>query len=107
MCMRSSDGEDRTRFRSDRITCENGRFFFSTREGTLEGPYLSREQAEVAAALYIRYRLDPTKCDSMSHKPDPHIYRYNDAVMEERRRDKDRREKDRREKDRRTGDRRG
>lgn len=101
MCMRSSDAEDKTRFRSDRITCENGRFFFNTREGTLEGPYLSREQAEVAAALYIRYSLDPTQCDSKAHTPDPHIYRYNDAVMEERRRENDRREKDRR-----TGDRR-
>ena|SRR6218665_1792481 len=106
MCMRSSDGEDRTRFRSDRIICENGRFFFATREGTLEGPYLSREQAEIAAALYIRYSLDPTKCDSKAHTPDPHIYRYKDAVMDERRRDRDRRESDRRENDRRVGDRR-
>lgn len=106
MCMRSSDSEDKTRFRSDRITCENGRFFFNTREGSLEGPYLTREQAEIAAALYIRYSLDPTQCDSKAHTPDPHIYRYNDAVMEERRRENERREKDRRAKDRRTADRR-
>lgn len=35
---RSTDPTPATRFRSDRISSVNGQYFFSTREGTLEGP---------------------------------------------------------------------
>ncbi|WP_240458366.1 DUF6316 family protein, partial [Pseudomonas aeruginosa] len=38
---RSTDPVPATRFRSDRISSVNGQYFFSTREGTLEGPYFS------------------------------------------------------------------
>lgn len=96
MSMRNTDNEDHLHFRSERINCQNGLFYFSTREGTLEGPFTSRDQAEIAAALFIRYHLDPTKIESAKHKPDAHIRRYGD-----------RREQDRRGEDRRTGDRRG
>ncbi len=34
---RSTDPTPATRFRSDRISSVNGQYFFSTREGTLEG----------------------------------------------------------------------
>lgn len=100
MCMRSSDSEDKLRFRSDRILCLNGLFYFNTREGTQEGPYRSREQAEVAAALYIRYHLDPTRLDSAQHAPDPHFHRYAERSLD------DRRQGDRRQHERRQGDRR-
>ncbi len=43
---RSTDPTPATRFRSDRISSVNGQYFFSTREGTLEGPYFTRFDAE-------------------------------------------------------------
>lgn len=96
MSMRNTDHEDKLRFRSERIACQNGLFYFTTREGTLEGPYRTHDQAEVAAALYIRYHLDPTKLESLKHEPDPHIYRYTERGVLDRREDNDRREQDRR-----------
>ena len=42
---RSTDPVPATRFRSDRISSVNGQYFFSTREGTLEGPYFTRFDA--------------------------------------------------------------
>lgn len=98
MCMRNSDDADKLHFRSDRIACQNGAFYFSTREGTFEGPFHTREQAEAAAALYIRYHLDPTRVDSTHHEPDGHIYRYMERAGKDRRED-DRREGERRKKD--------
>lgn len=44
----------RKHFRSDRVSVSNGKFFFSTREGTLEGPFDSRGEAERELAVYIR-----------------------------------------------------
>lgn len=43
-------------YRSGRVSTINGQFFFSTREGTLEGPYLTRLEAEQDIAVYI-YRM--------------------------------------------------
>jgi hypothetical protein len=85
MTMRNDDEKDSLHFRSDRIVQENGAFYFATREGTVEGPFRSREQAEVAAAVYIRHHLDPSKRESMQHDPDPHFYRYADRRTAERR----------------------
>lgn len=95
MTMRGNDTEDRMHFRSDRITCENGLFFFATREGMLEGPYGTRDQAEVAAALFIREHRDPTKIASMMNGPDKHIYRYRQRSSDDRR-GNDRRQGERR-----------
>lgn len=50
---RSIDSEPKTHYRSSRVSAVNGRFFFATREGTLEGPYLSRQDAEQSIAQYI------------------------------------------------------
>ena len=49
-------GEENTRkfFRADRFSVSNGKYYFSTREGTLEGPFVSRDEAERELALYIR-----------------------------------------------------
>lgn len=53
--MTSRDGEDeKTRFRSDRFFCEGGQWFFSTREGTMRGPYVSRDEAERELSMYLR-----------------------------------------------------
>ncbi|WP_265319855.1 DUF6316 family protein, partial [Pseudomonas aeruginosa] len=43
-----------THFRSERISSVNGQYFFSTREGTLEGPYFTRYDAEREIDAYIR-----------------------------------------------------
>lgn len=79
MCKRSSDLKDRVFFRSDRILCQNGLFYFSTREGSVEGPYRSREQADIAIAFYIRCRLDPSCIDSGHYAPDAIIHRYTEC----------------------------
>lgn len=95
MTMRRDDIEDKLHFRSDRVACENGLFFFATREGGMEGPYKSRNQAEVAAAVYVRDHLDPTRTASMHNAPDEHIYHYNERSIHDRRSD-DRRQSERR-----------
>ncbi|MFP5440726.1 MAG: DUF6316 family protein [Gammaproteobacteria bacterium] len=41
-------------FRSDRISVSNGKFYFTTREGTLEGPFTTREEAERELMMFIR-----------------------------------------------------
>lgn len=43
-----------THYRSERVSAVNGHYFFSTREGTLEGPYFTRIDAEREIAFYIR-----------------------------------------------------
>lgn len=46
--------EEKTRFRSDRFFCEDGSWFFTTRENTVQGPFESRDDAERELALYLR-----------------------------------------------------
>jgi len=43
-----------THYRSERVSAVNGQYFFATREGTLEGPYFTRVDAEREIAFYIR-----------------------------------------------------
>lgn len=50
---RVNDGQAATHYRSDRISSVNGQYFFSTREGTLEGPYFTRFDAEREVMQYI------------------------------------------------------
>ncbi|WP_152224792.1 DUF6316 family protein [Pseudomonas sp. SCB32] len=50
---RSNDSHAATHYRSDRVTSVNGQYFFSTREGTLEGPFFTRFDAEREVAKYI------------------------------------------------------
>ena len=42
-------------FRSERMTNNNGHWYFVTREGTLEGPYADELQAHTALDTYIRF----------------------------------------------------
>ena len=53
MQMRSTDTTPVFRFRSDRFFNTNGSWFFLTREGTIEGPYLTRAEGETSLASYI------------------------------------------------------
>ena len=50
---RADDAQAATHYRSDRISSVNGQYFFSTREGTLEGPYFTRCDAEREVMQYI------------------------------------------------------
>lgn len=50
---RTVDPQPGTHYRSSRLSAVNGQYFFATREGTLEGPYLSRHDAEQSIQRYI------------------------------------------------------
>ncbi len=55
MCgKRNIDPAPRSHYRSERVSAINGQYFFSTREGTLEGPYFTRVDAERNIDQYIR-----------------------------------------------------
>ena len=51
--MRKSDHDDSTYFRSrDRVFCQNGRWFYQTREDD-HGPFPTREAAELDLKRYV------------------------------------------------------
>ena len=45
-------------FRSERFTHVNDEWFFTTREFTEEGPFSSKQDAEMELLLYIRHAND-------------------------------------------------
>lgn len=51
---READLGAATHYRSDRVSSINGQFYFATREGTLEGPFFSRVDAENEITRYIQ-----------------------------------------------------
>ena len=62
------DAKTCTRFRSDRFFTERSKWYFATRENTVEGPFSSREEAENGLMLYLRdiqakesFGLKPTR----------------------------------------------
>ena len=50
---REDDLETQARFRSDRTFKDGGKWFFYTREGTIEGPFDDRLEASRQAKIYI------------------------------------------------------
>ncbi|MBD3643620.1 MAG: DUF6316 family protein [Alcanivorax sp.] len=54
MNRRKEDLTTCTRFRSDRFFTEGSQWYFATRENTVEGPFISREEAENGLMLYLR-----------------------------------------------------
>ena len=52
--MRDDDREKKTFFRSDRFFSEGDKWFFTTREGAIKGPYDSRADAEQELMLFLR-----------------------------------------------------
>lgn len=60
----------RSHFRSNRLLEDSGRWYFSTREGTLEGPFEDRISAQKALAAYaaiMRLELiEPTSALSLT-----------------------------------------
>ena len=51
---RRSDKESRAWFRSSRFFKEEGKWFFYTREGTMEGPFSELQDAEKRLEEYIK-----------------------------------------------------
>ena len=54
MGKRDDDQTDKTFFTSDRFFNEGGKWFFTTREGDMKGPFDSRADAEQELMLYLR-----------------------------------------------------
>jgi hypothetical protein len=50
---RQIDHKPGTHYRSERVISVNGQYFFSTREGTLEGPFFTRVDATHSIDAYI------------------------------------------------------
>jgi hypothetical protein len=51
---RRTDKETVSRFRSRRFILDNGKWYFNTREGTVEGPFGELKDAETRLAEYIK-----------------------------------------------------
>ena len=82
--MRDSDTDPKVRpFRTrNRYFCQNGKWWFSTREGE-EGPFNSREHAEQGMARYVdsvaaMRKVKAEKIErqavALEHRPDPTIW---------------------------------
>jgi hypothetical protein len=54
---RESDSESCSRFRTDRFFIENREWFFLTREGTMEGPFERKIDAENSLENYLKVML--------------------------------------------------
>lgn len=53
MAKRRSDTKTQPRFRTDRFVEEGGKWFFFTREGTMEGPFEDMIEATIRLEKYI------------------------------------------------------
>ena len=47
------EDDNKLYFRSDRMVCENGNWYFTTREGLMQGPFADKLEAQKALAEYI------------------------------------------------------
>jgi len=52
--LRRSDKESRAWFRSSRFFKQDGKWFFYTREGTMEGPFSELQDAEQRLSEYVK-----------------------------------------------------
>ena len=50
---RKDDLEKQARFRTDRIIQHDGKWFFCTREGTIQGPFVDHLEADYQLKMYI------------------------------------------------------
>ena len=60
LAQRATDAKVGTHYRSERVSSVNGQYFFATREGTLEGPFFTRVDAEREVLRYIG-RMDQAR----------------------------------------------
>ena len=54
---RRTDQKDKTYFRSERLFCMNGQWYFCAREGD-HGPYASRDAAERALKRFVNDKVE-------------------------------------------------
>jgi hypothetical protein len=54
LAKRKGDSKAATRFRSDRMFCDGGSWFFYTREGSTEGPFGNEAEAAARLEAYIQ-----------------------------------------------------
>jgi hypothetical protein len=54
---RRTDLKDKTYFRSERLFCMNGQWYFCAREGD-HGPYASRDTAERALKRFVNEKVE-------------------------------------------------
>ncbi|WP_297185231.1 DUF6316 family protein [uncultured Porticoccus sp.] len=52
---RKGDADDSVHFRSYRIHCINGRWYFLTREGGTVGPFSTRKEAETHLSEFLKH----------------------------------------------------
>lgn len=50
---RTDEANSRSHFRSERLSEEGGKWYFATREGTMEGPYSDKFKALEGLQAYI------------------------------------------------------
>lgn len=63
---RSDDKEEeKMHFQMDRFTCQNGEWFYTTREGEERGPFDSKQEAEGDLTAYVS---DKKKLESFGIK---------------------------------------
>lgn len=55
MQYRNGESSEKSWYRSDRFFSMNGQWFFSTREHIDMGPFISRQEAEIELAVFIRH----------------------------------------------------
>lgn len=67
---RDIDPVPRTHYRSERVSAVNGKYFFATREGTLEGPFFTRDDAERHTEIYIQRMIKAKQL--MNHQRHAH-----------------------------------
>ena len=53
---RKDDLETQARYRTERTIKHNGKWFFCTREGTIQGPFLDQFEANYQLKIYIDSR---------------------------------------------------
>lgn len=87
---RKGEEDQGTRFRTDRFVHNGEKWYYETREGTTEGPFRTRLEAEEHLRTYVKLinsgwwndeaddlELEPVKTDprpELSHEPEAQIW---------------------------------
>ena len=53
-CPRKGESSSQSRFRANRLFTSGSAWYFSTREGRDQGPFINKEQAEIAISEFIK-----------------------------------------------------
>ena len=78
---RKTDGESRAWFRSSRFFKQEGKWFFYTREGTMEGPFSELHDAEHRLSEYIKIMNSGFMPDDSELKVEPIAKKKKDNIF--------------------------